>query len=210
MKNTSVRISEKTQEKLNLVKARMLTEKILHKDYDGGTLSWDVVYDKMADHYLGSITPLLDSKARDFEAGRKIFEEFRKEVLQKLEDLKYQNNKTSLELISIQNFLASLNENLRELMNTIRSMFSNVADVIFNFKEIERKIRVHIGIATAFIMHYVIRDNNIIGKKVSPEEATKEISKVVNNYRNLWNKSSHFPSEEIDKVFDKLAMKKED
>jgi di/tripeptidase len=56
-------------------------------------------------------------------------------------------------------------------------------------------------------MHYIIRDNAILLQKKSDDEMAKEVNRVLNNYRKLYNLTEQYSDEDVEKMFDKYSFK---
>jgi len=217
LETTSFRMFKTTKEKLE--RARHKMSKAMNYD---SAITWDAFFDVLMNMYLSKIENSLESKFDLMKEEQSKVDILRSEIQEcfkqqnnnieeLISGLVKQNKNMSLDIKSIQNFTTSMNDNLGEVIDSVKALLANIGDMTASVSQkISKQTKKYFGISVPFIMHYIIRDNNLLLKKSSPEEAAKEVSKVVNNYKNLYNSSDNFSSEDIDKVFNKLAMKGEE
>ena len=130
------------------------------------------------------------------------------EVLQKLQSVERQNENISLDVKAIEEFNSSVNNDYKELISSLKTLLANFGNMSETLSQkITEKTRRYFGIAVAFIMHHIIRDNNLLIKKSSNDETVKEVNLVVSNYRKLYNSTGQYSDEDVEKFFDRYSMK---
>jgi len=122
----------------------------------------------------------------------------------------------------IQDFVPSIEHTMLKLHDSINKLIDNVGKTFSTFFEkVETGIRRQFGIAVPIILHNMLRELCMLSKTVSTKELTKEkedeakkyakeeIQKTISNYKNLYNSSSHYSDNDIDKLIDKYSFKEQ-
>jgi hypothetical protein len=214
----SFNLDEKTMEILNFARSKMIAENALLGD--SRIISWDVVFSKLANHYVGTTNQKVERRATFLkEESSKVdilrnemkeyFKQNNSEILQEIKSIKTQNDMALTRVESIQNFNASLNEDMREFSAAIKSLMADIKETYTAVvQKLESKVKRHFGIAIPILLHHIIKNDSLLLKKLDTDEAVKEVNKIVSEYKNYYNSSSQYSNDEIEKIIDKYAMTK--
>jgi len=227
----SFRVFDETKNKME--QARQKMSKSLNYDKE---ITWDAFFDVLMNMYLPSInnslencfdrmkeesskTDLLRGEIKEyFKQQNNQYEELlgvvvkqndNTEILQKLKSIETQNESVSLTLKSVQEFNSSMNDNLRGLIDSVKTLLSNIGDMTLTLSDkITQKLKHHFGISVPMILYHITKNNSLSIEKKSDEEATKDINAVVSIYQNFYNSSDSYSGSEIDEIIDRYTMKK--
>jgi hypothetical protein len=103
--------------------------------------------------------------------------------------------------VSMDTQLKDVLEKIKSLLSSVRNIFENIGDNIF------QKAKHFFGISVSILLHNIIRDNNRLIKKSSDAETIKEVNLAINNFRNIYNSAQDFSDEIVEKIIDQCAMK---
>jgi len=114
-----------------------------------------------------------------------------------------------------------MNENFRNIIKSFENVYRSVGDTIFNFNEIERKIKKQFGIAVPLILHNMLCELCMLSKKVTTKVMTQgeekdiekyvvgRINETIVRYKNLYNSAEEYSNEDIKELMDKYSMKEQ-
>lgn len=151
--------------------------------------------------------------------------EFLKEIeliKNQTDTIKTQNAGIISDIKSIREFNAPMNHAIRNLYESVNALTNEVGKLYSDFsEEIVTNIKRQFGIAVPIILFNMLRELCMLSKKVVTKELSKEkedeaikytkeeIQKTISNYKNLYNSSSQYSDEDVDKLIDKYSMKEQ-
>jgi formyltetrahydrofolate synthetase len=213
---TSFRMLKTTKEKLEHGRHKM--SKAMNCS---DIISWDTFFDVLMNIHFSKIENSFEKRFDLMQAEQNKIDTLSIEMK---ECFKQQNSNTE-ELVGkivkalqttnedlkfIKDFNKSMNDDLQILFEKVSKLLNNIGDMTVNVSQkIERQIKKYFGISIPIILHYIVRDNSLLLRKFSNDEAIKEVNKTVSNYKNLYNSASAYSDDDIDKLMDKYSMKEQ-